>query len=189
VLPEHGRLLVVEEVLAAPNQPGGKVMDLLMAAVGGRERTWQERRALLRPAPAQAQTVVMTRPTPNGGTTVRSVSVTQGLKGTGLVSGVSYRAVELSGTVVNELPRPGTGTFFSTVTTLLIPRAAPRRPCWWWWWSTAADLPEMGAIPIDEGGAKTCQVVVDHNTAEGVTWVHSYVTPTGGRPSVSNDGR
>jgi hypothetical protein len=76
-----------------------------------------------------AQTVVTTRPTPNGGTTVRSVSVTQGLKGTGLVSGVSYRAVELSGTVVN------------------------------------------------------------HNTAEGVTWVYSYVTPTGGRPSVSNDGR
>jgi NAD(P)-dependent dehydrogenase (short-subunit alcohol dehydrogenase family) len=47
VLPEHGRLLVVEEVLAAPNQPGGKVMDLLMAAVDGRERTWQEWRALL----------------------------------------------------------------------------------------------------------------------------------------------
>jgi hypothetical protein len=50
-------------------------------------------------------------------------------------------------------------------------------------------FPDGLAIPIDEGGAKTCQVVVDHNTAEGVTWVHSYVTPTGGRPSVSNDGR
>jgi hypothetical protein len=100
----------------------------------------------LRPAPAQAQTVVSvinlpavvidnqcngepvalsgdlltvvtTRPTPNGGATVRSVSVTKGLQGTGLVSGVSYRAVELSGTVVNQLPPPGTGTFFSTVTT------------------------------------------------------------------------
>jgi hypothetical protein len=76
-------------------------------------------------------TVVTTRPTPSGGTTVRSVSVTQGLKGTGLVSGVSYRAVEVSGTVVNQLPPPGTGTFFSTVTTLLIPRAAPHRPCCW----------------------------------------------------------
>jgi hypothetical protein len=76
-------------------------------------------------------TVVTTRPTANGGTTVRSVSVTQGLQGTGLVSGVSYRAVEVSGTVVNQLPPPGTGTFFSTVTTLLIPRAAPRRPCCW----------------------------------------------------------
>ena len=74
-------------------------------------------------------TVVTTRSTPNGGTTVRSTSVTQGLQGTGLVSGVSYRAVERSGTVVNQLPpTPGTGTFFSTVTTLLLPRAARRRP-------------------------------------------------------------
>ena len=40
---------------------------------------------------------------------------------------MSYRAVELSGTVVNQLPPPGTGTFYSTVTTLLIPQggAAP----------------------------------------------------------------
>jgi hypothetical protein len=30
---------------------------------------------------------------------------------------------------------------------------------------------------MDEGGAKTCQVVVDGNATEGVTWVHSYVTP------------
>jgi len=49
------------------------------------------------------------------------------MKGTGLMSGVSYRAVEVSGTVVNQLPPPGTGTFSSTVTTLLIPQgsAAP----------------------------------------------------------------
>jgi hypothetical protein len=40
-------LLVIEEVLAPPNQPGGKVLDLLMAAVGGRERTEPEWRALL----------------------------------------------------------------------------------------------------------------------------------------------
>jgi hypothetical protein len=46
-IPDHGRLLLVEEVLAPPNQPGGKVMDLLLAAVGGRERTEQEWRALL----------------------------------------------------------------------------------------------------------------------------------------------
>jgi hypothetical protein len=69
-------------------------------------------------------TVVTTRPTPTGGTTVRSVSVTQGLQGTGLVSGVSYRAVEVSGTVVNQLPPPGTGTFFNAVTTLLIPQGS-----------------------------------------------------------------
>jgi O-methyltransferase domain len=46
-MPDHGRLLVVEEIVAPPNQPGGKLMDLLMAAVGGRERTEPEWRALL----------------------------------------------------------------------------------------------------------------------------------------------
>jgi hypothetical protein len=38
-------------------------------------------------------------------------------------------------------------------------------------------FPEGLAIPIDDGGAKTCQLVVDGNATEGVTWVHSYVTP------------
>jgi hypothetical protein len=47
VIPDHGRLLLVEEVLAPPNQPGSKVMDVLMAAVGGRERSEWEWRALL----------------------------------------------------------------------------------------------------------------------------------------------
>lgn len=37
----------MEELLAPPNQPGGKVLDLLMAAVGGRERTEPEWRVLL----------------------------------------------------------------------------------------------------------------------------------------------
>ena len=46
-------------------------------------------------------------------------------------------------------------------------------------------FPEGLAIPVDEGGAKACQVVVDGNAAEGVTWVHSYVTPTKGSPSAS----
>jgi hypothetical protein len=31
-------------------------------------------------------------------------------------------------------------------------------------------------IPADEQGAKACLAVVDTNAAEGVTWVHSYVT-------------
>jgi hypothetical protein len=53
-IPDRGRLLVVEEVLAPPNQPGGKVMDLLMAAVGGRERTEPEWRALLASGDFQA---------------------------------------------------------------------------------------------------------------------------------------
>ena len=45
VIPDHGRLLIAEEIVAPPNQPGGKLMDLLVAAVGGRERTEQEWRA------------------------------------------------------------------------------------------------------------------------------------------------
>ena len=32
-------------------------------------------------------------------------------------------------------------------------------------------------IPADEQGAKSCLAVADGNAAEGVTWVHSYVTP------------
>jgi Protein of unknown function (DUF4242) len=31
-------------------------------------------------------------------------------------------------------------------------------------------------IPADEQGANACMGVVDGNAAEGVTWVHSYVT-------------
>ncbi len=31
-------------------------------------------------------------------------------------------------------------------------------------------------IPVDADGAKVCLTVVDRNTDEGVTWVHSYVT-------------
>lgn len=32
-------------------------------------------------------------------------------------------------------------------------------------------------IPLDASGAKVCDAVVDRNLVEGVTWVHSYVTP------------
>ena len=37
-------------------------------------------------------------------------------------------------------------------------------------------FPEGLAIPIANGGAQTCQTVVDRNAEEGVTWVHSYVS-------------
>jgi Protein of unknown function (DUF4242) len=37
-------------------------------------------------------------------------------------------------------------------------------------------FPEGLAIPVDDSGTRTCQAVVDGNAAEGVTWVHSYVT-------------
>lgn len=42
-----GRLVIVEGVLAPPNEPGQKLMDLLMLTVGGRERTDDEWRRLL----------------------------------------------------------------------------------------------------------------------------------------------
>ena len=32
-------------------------------------------------------------------------------------------------------------------------------------------------IPVDDKGAKLCLAVVDGNTTQGVTWLHSYVTP------------
>jgi hypothetical protein len=46
-IPEHGRVLVVDAVLGGPNEPEGKLMDLLMLSVGGRERAEGEWRALL----------------------------------------------------------------------------------------------------------------------------------------------
>ena len=42
-----GRVVIVDGVVAPPNEPAGKLMDLLMLSVGGRERTEQEWRELL----------------------------------------------------------------------------------------------------------------------------------------------
>jgi hypothetical protein len=38
-------------------------------------------------------------------------------------------------------------------------------------------FPDGLEIPTDAGGAATCTKVVAQNLNEGVTWVHSYVTP------------
>jgi hypothetical protein len=38
-------------------------------------------------------------------------------------------------------------------------------------------LPQGLAIPLDDTGASACLAVVDGNAEQGVTWVHSYVTP------------
>jgi Protein of unknown function (DUF4242) len=32
-------------------------------------------------------------------------------------------------------------------------------------------------IPVDELGVRACHVVTDNNFREGVTWLHSYVSP------------
>ncbi|MDQ6806947.1 MAG: DUF4242 domain-containing protein [Actinomycetota bacterium] len=37
-------------------------------------------------------------------------------------------------------------------------------------------FPEGLRIPLDNGGAAVCNAVVENNTEEGVTWVHSYVS-------------
>lgn len=48
VIPEHGRLLVLEQVLPAGNEPHpGKMRDLAMLLVGGKERTEPEFRSVL----------------------------------------------------------------------------------------------------------------------------------------------
>jgi hypothetical protein len=37
-------------------------------------------------------------------------------------------------------------------------------------------FPDGLAIPVTDEGAKVCLTVVDNNSLDGVTWVHSYVT-------------
>jgi len=38
-------------------------------------------------------------------------------------------------------------------------------------------FPDGLAIPMTGEGAQTCLTVVGNNAMDGVTWVHSYVTP------------
>jgi len=38
-------------------------------------------------------------------------------------------------------------------------------------------FPDGLHIPMNDEGAAACLGVVDRNTADGVTWLHSYVTP------------
>ena len=40
-----------------------------------------------------------------------------------------------------------------------------------------SSFPDGIAIPIDDEGVQTCLTVVGNNALEGVTWLHSYVTP------------
>ena len=37
-------------------------------------------------------------------------------------------------------------------------------------------FPDRLEIPIANGGAEVCGSVIERNTKEGVTWVHSYVS-------------
>jgi hypothetical protein len=50
------------------------------------------------------------------------------------------------------------------------------------------DFPEGLAIPPDEIGATLCRTVIENNAEDGVTWVHSYVTPNRKRTFCVYDG-
>jgi Protein of unknown function (DUF4242) len=39
------------------------------------------------------------------------------------------------------------------------------------------DFPDGLSIPPDHNGAELCRQVIENNAQDGVTWVHSYVTP------------
>jgi hypothetical protein len=39
------------------------------------------------------------------------------------------------------------------------------------------EFPDGLKIPPDEAGASVCRQVIENNAEDGVTWVHSYVTP------------
>jgi Protein of unknown function (DUF4242) len=39
------------------------------------------------------------------------------------------------------------------------------------------EFPDGLGIRVDEEGTRLCGRVVDNNAEDGVTWVHSYVTP------------
>jgi hypothetical protein len=49
-------------------------------------------------------------------------------------------------------------------------------------------FPDGLAIPMDDNGAKTCLTVVDNNAQDGVTWIHSYVTPDRNKTYCVYDG-
>ncbi len=50
------------------------------------------------------------------------------------------------------------------------------------------DFPHGLIIPLDEVGATLCGKVVENNAEDGVTWVHSYVTPDRMRTFCIYDG-
>jgi hypothetical protein len=39
------------------------------------------------------------------------------------------------------------------------------------------EFPDGLAIPMNQAGAGLCRQVIDINAEDGVTWLHSYVTP------------
>jgi hypothetical protein len=50
------------------------------------------------------------------------------------------------------------------------------------------EFPDGLSVPVDEGGANLCRQVIDNNAQDGVTWIHSYVTPDHKRTFCIYDG-
>jgi hypothetical protein len=50
------------------------------------------------------------------------------------------------------------------------------------------DFPDGLSIPQDDAGTTLCRKVIDSNAEDGVTWVHSYVTPDHRRTFCIYDG-
>jgi hypothetical protein len=50
------------------------------------------------------------------------------------------------------------------------------------------EFPDGLSIPQDDIGASLCRTVIDNNAEDGVTWVHSYVTPDRRRTFCVYDG-
>ena len=50
------------------------------------------------------------------------------------------------------------------------------------------EFPDGLSIPLDEIGATTCRTVIANNAEDGVTWLHSYVTPDRRRTFCLYDG-
>ena len=49
-------------------------------------------------------------------------------------------------------------------------------------------FPNRLVIPIDDEGATACDLVVSKNAEDGVTWVHSYVSPDKSKSFCVYDG-
>ena len=49
-------------------------------------------------------------------------------------------------------------------------------------------FPEGLTVLIDESGRRVCGAVVENNAAQGVTWLHSYVTGGNGKTFCIYDG-
>lgn len=50
------------------------------------------------------------------------------------------------------------------------------------------EFPDGLSIPLDDSGRQLCRDVIEGNAEEGVTWLHSYVTPNRKRTFCLYDG-